>query len=56
MSPKFHDSDHVLIRQHPTVELGQIGIFYVNGKGYILISKKSTENAFIFLTLYFPLS
>lgn len=35
MSPKFHDGDHVLVRQQPAVELGQIGIFYVDGKGYI---------------------
>lgn len=35
MSPKFHDGDYVLVRQQPAVELGQIGIFYVDGKGYI---------------------
>ena len=35
MSPKFHDSDYVLVRQQPAVELGQIGIFYIDGKGYI---------------------
>lgn len=35
MSPKFHDGDHVLVRQQPAVEPGQIGIFYIDGKGYI---------------------
>lgn len=35
MSPKFHDGDYVLVRQQPAVELGQIGIFYFDGKGYI---------------------
>lgn len=35
MSPKFHDGDYVLIRQQPAVEQGQIGIFYIDGKGYI---------------------
>ena len=35
MSPKFHDGDYVLVRQQPAVELGQIGIFYVDGKGYV---------------------
>lgn len=35
MSPKFHDGDYVLVRQQPAVELGQIGIFYIDGKGYI---------------------
>ncbi len=35
MEPKFHDGDYVLVRQQPAVEIGQIGIFYVDGKGYI---------------------
>lgn len=35
MSPKFHDGDYVLVRQQPAVEQGQIGIFYIDGKGYI---------------------
>ena len=35
MSPKFHDGDYVLVRQQPAVEIGQIGIFYVDGRGYI---------------------
>ena len=35
MSPKFSDGDYVLIRQQPAVDIGQIGIFNVDGKGYI---------------------
>ncbi len=35
MEPTFHDGDYVLVRQQPAVEVGQIGIFYVDGKGYI---------------------
>lgn len=35
MSPKFHDGDYVLVRQQPAVDIGQIGIFYIDGKGYI---------------------
>ncbi len=35
MEPTFHNGDYILVRQQPAVEMGQIGIFYVNGKGYI---------------------
>lgn len=35
MMPKFSDGDHVLIRQQPAVDIGQIGIFYIDGRGYI---------------------
>ena len=35
MEPKFHDGDYVLVRQQPAVAIGQIGIFYVDGKGFI---------------------
>ena len=35
MSPKCSDGDYVLIRQQPAVDIGQIGIFNVDGKGYI---------------------
>lgn len=35
MSPKFSNGDYVLIRQQPAVDIGQIGIFNVEGKGYI---------------------
>ncbi len=35
MMPEFEDGDYILVRQQPAVDLGQIGIFYVDGKGYI---------------------
>ena len=35
MEPKFHDGDTVLIRQQPAVDVGEIGLFIVDGKGYI---------------------
>lgn len=35
MEPKFHDGDMVLVKEQPTVAPGEIGIFLVDGKGYI---------------------
>lgn len=35
MEPRFRSGDYILIRSQPTVEVGQIGIFDVDGKGYI---------------------
>lgn len=35
MEPKFHDGDTVLIRQQPAVDVGEIGLFIVDGMGYI---------------------
>lgn len=35
MEPKFHDGDIALIRQQPSVDVGEIGLFVVDGKGYI---------------------
>ncbi len=35
MEPIYHDNDIVLVRKTPSVEVGEIGIFYVNGSGYI---------------------
>lgn len=35
MEPKFHDGDIALIRQQPAVDIGEIGLFVVDGKGYI---------------------
>ena len=35
MEPKFHDGDIALIRQQPSVGVGEIGLFVVDGKGYI---------------------
>lgn len=35
MEPIYHDGDVVLVRKMPGVEIGEIGIFYVDGGGYI---------------------
>lgn len=35
MTPLFNDGDYVLIRKQPAVDIGQIGIFAVDGNGYI---------------------
>lgn len=35
MEPKFFDGDIVLIRQQPSVDIGEIGLFLVDRKGYI---------------------
>lgn len=44
MEPKFSDGDLVLVRTQPTVEIGEIGIFILNGDGYI---KKMGHNKLI---------
>jgi len=35
MTPAYNDSDIVLVRQQPSVDIGEIGIFIYNGEGYI---------------------
>lgn len=35
MEPEFHDGDIVLVESQPTVDIGEIGIFIVNGEGFI---------------------
>ena len=51
MEPKFHDGDNILVRSQPTVEVGQIGIFDVDGEGYI---KKLGDNQLISLNHKYP--
>lgn len=46
MEPRFHNGDLVLVRTQPTVDIGEIGIFVVNGEGFI---KKLGENKLISL-------
>ena len=46
MEPEFRSGDHVLVRQQPAIDEGQIGIFDVDGKGYI---KKLGKNRLISL-------
>lgn len=35
MEPVYHNGDIILVKQQDTVDLGQIGIFVLNGSGYI---------------------
>ena len=35
MEPKFYDGDEVLVREQPSVDIGEIGLFVVDGNGYI---------------------
>lgn len=51
MEPKFHDGDNILVRSQPTVEIGQIGIFDVDGEGYI---KKLGKGELISLNHKYP--
>ena len=51
MEPKFHDGDNILVRSQPTVEVGQIGIFDVDGEGYI---KKLGDGQLISLNHKYP--
>ena len=46
MEPRFHNGDLVLVRTQPTVDIGEIGIFVVNGEGFI---KKLGENKLVSL-------
>ena len=34
MEPKFHDGDTLLVKQKPSVERGEYGIFIADGEGY----------------------
>lgn len=51
MEPKFHDGDNILVRSQPTVDEGQIGIFDVDGEGYI---KKFGSGKLISLNHKYP--
>ena len=35
MEPKYHDNDYILVKQQDAVDVGQIGVFALNGKGYM---------------------
>lgn len=35
MEPYYNDNDIVLVKSQPSVELGQVGIFIIDGTGYI---------------------
>jgi len=44
MEPDYYDGDRVFVESAPTVEIGEIGIFVVNGESYI---KERGENELI---------
>lgn len=35
MEPDYHDGDIILVKGRPTIQIGEIGVFVVNGSGYI---------------------
>ena len=51
MEPEFSDGDYVLVKHQDTIDPGEIGIFALNGEGYI---KKLGNNALISLNEKYP--
>ena len=51
MEPEYSDGDYVLVKQQDTIEQGEIGIFCVDGEGYI---KQLGNNALISLNKKYP--
>lgn len=51
MAPRFHHMDKLLVQETDDIEVGEIGIWYVNGKHYV---KKKGEGKLISLNRMFP--
>ncbi len=51
MEPRFYEDDLVLVRIQPDIDDGQIGIFRLNGEGYI---KKKQGNRLVSLNPKYP--
>ncbi len=51
MKPYFDNDDLVLVQKQPTIEIGEIGIFVLNGESYI---KKLGVNELISLNTKYP--
>lgn len=51
MEPMFSDGDYVLVKHQDAIDPGEIGIFALNGEGYI---KKLGNNALISLNEKYP--
>ena len=51
MAPRFHHGDKLLVQETDDIEIGEIGIWYVNGKHYV---KKKGEGRLISLNPKFP--
>lgn len=35
MEPEIHDGDRILVREQPSVNIGEIGVFILDGQGYL---------------------
>lgn len=35
MEPEIHNGDHILVREQPSVEEGEIGVFIIDGNGFL---------------------
>lgn len=35
MEPEYHNNDYILVKKQDAVEVGEIGVFFVDGKGYM---------------------
>lgn len=51
MTPRFRNVDIVLVKSTPRVDVGEIGIFILNGQAYI---KELGENMLISLNKKYP--
>ena len=51
MEPRYHNGDLVLVRTQPSIDIGDIGIFILNGEGYI---KKLGKDRLISLNPAYP--
>ena len=51
MEPEYSDGDYVLVKQQDTIEQGEIGIFCVDGEGYI---KQLGNNVLVSLNKKYP--
>jgi SOS-response transcriptional repressor LexA len=51
MEPEFSDGDYVLVKQQDAIDVGEIGIFALNGEGYI---KELGEGVLIPLNKKYP--
>lgn len=51
MEPQYHDSDILLIKEQETLEVGDVGVFILNGEGYV---KKLGEEQLLSLNKNYP--
>lgn len=51
MEPLYHNGDVLLIRRQPSVDMGEVGLFVVDGKGYV---KRQAEDCLESINPEFP--